>query len=135
MKRTPLITSFILFIVLCASTAYWTMQFIKPTQRTVTAPPQAVQSEPSLNAAASLFGSRITSAVAGNIQLKGVVVAGNPAESVAILLINGKPAQTIRTNAEIMPGVTVKEVHSNFVLLSENAVLKRVDLPKVAQKK
>jgi general secretion pathway protein C len=135
MKRTPLITSFILFIALCAITAYWAMQFIKPTQRSVAAPPQAIQTEPSFNAAASLFGSHATSAVASNIQLKGVVVGNNPTDSVAILLANGKPAQSIRTNAEITPGVTVKEVHTTYVLLSENGVLKRVELPEAAKRK
>jgi general secretion pathway protein C len=135
MKRTPLITSFILFIALCATTVYWAMQFIKPTQRTVAAPPQAIQTEPSLNAAASIFGSHSTSAVASNIQLKGVVVGNNPKESVAILLANGKPAQAIRINAEILPGVTVKEVHSGYVLLSENGVLKRIELPEAARRK
>ncbi len=135
MKRIPLITSFILFIALCASVAYWSMQFLKPPQRAVAAPPQAVQNEPSLDAAASLFGSHSTSAVASNIQLKGVVVGNNPNESVAILLTNGKPAQSIRANAEIKPGVIVKEVHNNYVLLSENGVPKRIELPVAAKRK
>ncbi len=135
MKRPPLITSFILFITLCATTAYWAMQFLKPTQRTVAAPPQAIQAEPSLDAAASLFGSRSTSAVASNIQLKGVVVSSNPTESVAILLANGKPAQSVRTNAEILPGIIVKEVHNNYVLLSESGVFKRVELTEAAKHK
>ncbi len=133
MKRTPLITSFILFIALCVSVAYWAMQFIKPAQRAVVAPPQASQAEPSLDAAASLFGSSSTLAVDSNIQLKGVVVSSSPDESVAILLANGKPAQSIRTNAEVMPGVVVKEVHRDHVLLSENDTLKRVDLPQAAK--
>lgn len=135
MKRAPLIASFILFIALCASIAYWVMQFIKPPQRAIAEPPPAVQTEPQLAAAASLFGSLSTSPVTSNIQLKGVVVASNPAESVAILLANGKPAQAIRTHAEIMPGVTVKEVHNNYVLLSENGVPKRVELPEAAKHK
>lgn len=135
MKRTPLITSFILFIALCASAAYWAMQFIKPAQRTVVAPPQATQAEPSLDAVASLFGSHATVTASSNVQLKGVVVGSNPSESVAILLANGKPAQSIRTNAEIAPGVIVKEVHNTYVLLSENGVLKRVELPETAKHK
>ncbi len=135
MKRTPLITSFILFIALCATTAYWAIQFLKPVQRTVVAPPQAIQNEPSLDAAASLFGSHTTSAAASNIQLKGVVVGSNPNESVAILLVNGKPAQANRINAEISPGIIVKEIYNNYVLLSENGVLKRIDLPIVTKRK
>ena len=135
MKRTPLITSFILFIALCASTAYWAMQFIKPTQRAVAAPPQAIQAEPSLDAAASLFGSHATSTVSSNIQLKGVVVSSNPSESVAILLADGKPAQSVRVGSEVLPDITVKEVHRDHVLLSENDTLKRVELPQSANRK
>ncbi len=135
MKRAPLITSFILFIALCASATYWAMQFIKPAQRAVVAPPQASPAEPSLDAAASLFGSSSTLAVASNIQLKGVVVSSNPNESVAILLVNGKPAQSVRVGAEIMQGTTVKEVYSDHVLLSENDALKRVDLAKTSKGK
>lgn len=135
MKRTPLITSFILFIALCASAAYWAMQFIKPAQRAVIAPPQTSQAEPSLDAAASLFGGRSTATASSNIQLKGVVVGDNPSESVAILLANGKPAQSIRANTEIAPGVIVKEIHNTYVLLSENGALKRVELPEAAKRK
>ena len=135
MKCNPLITSFILFIALCTTTAYWAMQFIKPTQRSVAAPPQAIQTESSLNAAASLFGNHSISAVPSNIQLKGVVVGSNPNESIAILLANGKLTQAIRINAEILPGITVKEVHGGYVLLSESGVLKRVELPEVTKRK
>ena len=129
MKRMPLITSFILFIALCISAAYWALQLFKPPLRAVAAPPQAIQPAPSLDAAASLLGGHSHSVVASNFQLKGVVVASNPADSVALLAVNGKPAQAIRTNAEVVPGITVKEVNRRYVLLSENGVIKRVDLP------
>ena len=129
MKRLPLVTSFTLFIALCVSAAYWAMQLLKPPLRAVAAPPQTNQPAPRLDAAASLLGGRSTAAVASNFQLKGVVVASNPAESVAILAANGKLAQAIRINKEVLPGVTLKEVHSRYVLLSEGGVIKRVELP------
>ena len=129
MKRLPQITSFVLFIALCASAAYWAMQLFKPQQRAVAAAPHSAQPEPRLEAAASLLGGHSSFAVASNYQLKGVVVASDPAESVAILSANGKPAQTVRTDATVAPGVTVKEVHKGYVLLSEGGVVKRVDLP------
>ena len=135
MKRLPQITSFVLFIALCVSAAYWAMQMFKPPLRAVAPPPPSSQSAPRLEAAAGLLGGRSSVAVAGNFQLKGVVVASDPAESVAILAANGKPAQAIRTNAEVMPGVTVKEVHNRYVLLSEGGVIKRVDLPESARRR
>jgi len=67
--------------------------------------------------------------VASNFQLKGVVVASDPTESVANLSNNGKTAQTISVDHEADPGVTVKEVHKTYVLLSERGATKRVNLP------
>ncbi|MDH4287030.1 MAG: hypothetical protein OEV26_06385, partial [Gallionella sp.] len=49
--------------------------------------------------------------------------------SVAILAASGRPTKAFRTNAEVMPGVTVKEVQRGYVLLLENGVGKRVELP------
>lgn len=133
MKRWPLVASFILFIALCASAAYWAMQLFKPPLRAVAAPPPSAQPAPKLDAAAGLFGGRTNVAVASNYQLKGVVVSGNAVDSVAILATDGKPAQSVRINAEVVPGVTIKEVHRRYVLLSENGVAKRVELPEDAK--
>jgi len=129
MKRLPMIASFVLFIALCVSVAYWSMQLLKPPVRAVVAQPKTIQPAPKLDAAAGLLGGHANAVVASNFQLKGVVVASNPAESVAILAANGKPAQAIMTNAEVMPGVTLKEVNRRYVLLSEGGVIKQVELP------
>jgi len=133
MKRWPLVFSFILFIALCVTAAYWTIQLFKPPIRSVAAPPQTPQSAPRLDAAAGLFGGRSSFAVASNFQLKGVVVASDPTESIAILATNGKPAQTVRTSEEVVPGVRLKEVQRGYVLLSEGGVVKRVELPEKAK--
>lgn len=129
MKRWPLVATFVLFIAACVSAAYWAMQLFKPPVRPVAAPPQTAQIAPRLDAAAALFGGRPTIAVASNFQLKGVVVAGNAAESIAILAAGGKPAQVVKTNEEVAPGIKVAEVHPRYVLLSEGGVVKRVELP------
>jgi general secretion pathway protein C len=131
MKRGPLVVSFILFIALCATGAYWAMQLLKPPVRAVTAPP-APRYVPNLSAAAGLFGGQAKVAVAANYQLKGVVVAGTPTESIAIVAAEGKPAQAVRAGRELVPGVTIKEVHRGYVLLTENGVEKRVELPSEA---
>lgn len=134
MKRLPAVVSFVLFIALCASAAYWAMQLFKPPLRPVAAPPRVAKAEVKPEAAAALLGgvgSKV--AVASNYQLRGVVVSGNGRESVAILSADGKPAQAIRVDMEVMPGVTVKEVHREYVLLSEGGVSKRVELPESAK--
>jgi len=130
MKRMPQITSFILFIALCVSAAYWAMQSFNPPLRAVAAPPRATQQAPALDAAAGLFGGHIYAAAASNFQLKGVVMASDPADSVAILAENGKKPQAVRNNAEVVPGITVTQVQRDHVLLSDRGVIKRVDLPK-----
>jgi general secretion pathway protein C len=128
MKRQPQIASFILFIVLCMSIAYSAMQLYKPPQRSIAAPSQT-DLPASLDAAAGLLGGRSSFAVTSNFQLTGVVAASDPSESVAILAVNDKPAQAIKTNEEFVPGVTIKEIHKGYVLMSEGGVVKRVDLP------
>jgi general secretion pathway protein C len=136
MKRWPLIASFALFIALCVSAAYWAMQLFKPPVRAVAAPStQTSQPAPKPDAAAGLFGGHSYAAVVTNYQLKGVVVGSNAAESVAILAANGKPPLTVRTNAEVSPGVRITEIHRRYVLLSEGGVIKRVDLPESAKRK
>ncbi|HYD96448.1 MAG TPA: type II secretion system protein N [Noviherbaspirillum sp.] len=135
MRRLPLLVSFLLFIALCASAAYWAMQLFKPPLRPVAAPPRAAQAEIRADAAATLFGSRSTgsAAVASNYQLRGVIFSGNPRDSVAIISIDGKPAQAIRARAELAPGVTIKEVHRDHVLVDEGGGTKRVELPESAK--
>lgn len=132
MKRLPVLLSFVLFITLCVSLTFWAMQLFKPTPRAVTAVPVAPVAETDLHAAAGLFGGASTIAVASNFQLKGVVQASNERDSVAILSANGKPAQSVRQGAEIVPGAVVKEVHRRYVLVSDGGVPKRVELPETA---
>jgi general secretion pathway protein C len=134
MKRLPLIASFLLFIALCASIAYWAMQLFKPSLRPVAAPPQAVQAEVRPDAAANLFGGSMQkAAVASNYQLKGIIFSGSPRNSVAILSADGKAAQAVRVDMEVAPGVVVKEVHREYVLLADNGTTKRVELPEGAK--
>lgn len=129
MKRLPLIAAFVLFIGLCASIAYWVMEYTKPPLRPIAPPPRAGQADIAITSAAGLFGGNRAVAVASNYQLKGIVVAGNPSESIAILAADGKPAQAVRVGKEILPGTVVQEVQARHVLLSEGGIVKRVDLP------
>lgn len=135
MKRWPIFFSFVLFIALCVSAAYWAMQWFNPPVRAVAAPLPVTPPAPRLDAAAGLLGGRSSITTASNFQLTGVVVASNPAESVAILTMDGKPPKSVRTNEEIKPGVKVKEVQRGYVLLSEGGTIKRVELPKDTKRK
>lgn len=133
-KQLPLVASFLLFIALCVSVAYWGMQMFKPAARPVAAPPQSMQQPVRIDAAAALFGGRqAPAAVASNFQLRGVVMSGTPGESVAIVAADGKPATAARIDTEIMPGVMLKSVHPDHVILIEHGVTKRVELPESAK--
>ncbi len=128
-KRWTLIARYALFIALCMSLAYWAMQLFKPPLRTVVAPQPVAKADINLDAAAGLFGGHAALGASSDFQLEGVILAGDARDSIAILAVAGKPAQAIPTNAEVIPGVTVKEVHAQFVLLSQGGVAKRVELP------
>ena len=133
MKRLPGLSSFFLFVALCAASAYWALLLFKPAVRPVAAPPPASQPAIGLEAALGLFGGNASVAVASNFQLKGVIVAELASDSVALLSADGKPAQALATGAEVVPGVRVKEVHAQYVLLSDSGVIKRVELPESAK--
>jgi general secretion pathway protein C len=133
-NKLPLAAMFGSFVLLCASLAYSGMQTFRPPVRAVAAPMQAASADAPLEAAASLFGGRSGGlAVASNYQLKGVVVAADPRESIAIIGAEGKPIQSVRVNTQLQPGVTITEVHRQYVLLSEGGVSKRVSLPENAK--
>lgn len=128
MKRLPHFASLILFIALCASAAYWAMQFLQPPVRPIVAPPAAPQQTVELSAAAGLLGGAQASG-SSNFQLSGVIIADHPRDSIAILAVDGKPARPYRLNSEIKPGVRLQEVQRGHVLLNQNGVQQRLELP------
>jgi general secretion pathway protein C len=135
-KRFPGFASLALFMLLCASGAYWVMQLARPPLHTVATAPQPDVPQPDISRAAGLFGGNGTAGLAvSNYRLLGVVVAQNPAESVAVLSADGKPAQSLRIGKEIVPGTSIKEVHKTYVIVSEGGILKRLILPEHTQNK
>lgn len=130
MKKLPLFVNFVLFIALCASASFWALRLFKPQSRDLAAPAAIADFEPAPGQWGSLFGrSAIASAPASNYAVKGVVVARHAADSVAILIADGKPAQTIAIGGALSPGVFLQEVHESYIVILENGISKRVDLP------
>jgi general secretion pathway protein C len=113
-------------ILLAASLAYWVLQLYQPPQRPIAAVPRSGMPEPQIEAAATLFGGQAVTASATSYQLTGIVAAGN--ESVAIIVAEGSPPKALRVGKELVPGITLAEVHPRYVMLSDGGVMKRLDL-------
>lgn len=128
-KRLPLLISFILFIALAGSSTYWGMELSKQKARPVAAPPPPQQAEVPVENAATLFGGKLTVATASNFQVKGVISSKSGNGGTAIILADGQPAQTLGVGSEVAPGVSVKEIHAQYVLLLDNGVPKRLAVP------
>ncbi len=129
MKRAPLIVSFLMFITLCMSLSFWGIHLFKPQARAVAVPMQSAAFEPGAGQWGSVFGQSQVAQAASNYQLKGVILAVRQIESVAIISANGRPAQAVGINQELSPGVTLKAVYDQYILISENGISKRVELP------
>ncbi|MFZ6772203.1 type II secretion system protein N [Undibacterium sp. SXout7W] len=130
MKRLPILLSVLTFILLCMSLSFWGLHLFKPAARAVSMP-AIQQPEPSAGGWGALFGNAQAVQVASNYQLQGVVLAKRSDESLAIISTNGKPANAIAINRSIASGVVLKEVHEQYVLISEAGVIRRVELPAV----
>ncbi|MFZ6686157.1 type II secretion system protein N [Undibacterium sp. SXout11W] len=132
MKRLPLLCSFLAFIFLIASLSFWGMRVFKPADRSV-ARPVLDNIEPGAGQWGGIFGgSQAEQAIASNYELKGVIIAKKATDSLAIVATNGKPAQTIALDAQIAPGIVLKEVAANYVMISESGLMRRISLPENA---
>ena len=130
MKRLPLIINVILFAMLCAVLSFWGLQIFKPKIRPMQAPVSVDSYEPSVGQWGNLFGqAAVAEAAPSSYQLKGIIVAPQSRDSVAIIMVEGKPNFTIGIGKELLPGVKLQEVHRDHVIVSESGITRRIDLP------
>jgi general secretion pathway protein C len=127
MKRIPLITSLVLFVLLCLSSSYWVMQLIKPETRKVSAPEEA-KPVANVDSVASLFGGVMV--VDTNYQLKGLIQANPMNQSEAIIEVDGSSMKAFSVDSDVSSGSSLAEVYSHYVLLKGNGGSKRIELPK-----
>ncbi len=131
-QRLPAFIAFLLFIALCASIAYWALQWLAPAPRSVAAPVASERAMPPVSAAANLFGGAAKAGGMANVQLRGIIHAGRAAGSAAIMTVEGSPPRLYRLNAELMPGVAVKAIHAKTVVLSDRGAERELPLPAFA---
>ena len=126
MKRLPLLATVLALVALSASIAYWLMQLNPPPGRPLANAPVAVVPPPSVDAAATLFGGQVATAMVSNYVLTGVIASG--AQGVAIIVADGGLAKALKIGRELAPGVTLNEVYPRYVTLLDNGITKRIDL-------
>lgn len=126
MKRLPLLATVLALIILSASIAYWVMMLNPPPQRPIATVPVAVAPPPGVDAAATLFGGQVATAVVSNYVLTGVIASG--AQGVAIIVADGGAPKALKIGRELAPGITLNEVYPRYVMLMDNGITKRIDL-------
>lgn len=130
MQRAPAILALLLFAALCASLAYWLLQWFAPAPRAVAAPPEAARAIAPVAAASALFGGRPQDSGGVQVQLRGILQAGRA--SVAIIAAEGKPARALPVDAEVLPGLTIREIGARTVVLSGRGAERELSLPAFA---
>lgn len=134
MKRLPIVCSFLLFLVLCASMTYWWLQWMAPATRPLIAPVAAERALPAMTAAANLFGGSAEAVPTVQVQLTGIIMANRGGDSLAIIALPGKPSRALRVNTEVVEGLEVKQINPRSVVLSEKGVDREVRLPEFASR-
>ncbi|MCY7388002.1 MAG: hypothetical protein LH481_08055 [Burkholderiales bacterium] len=112
--------------------AWWTWHLITPSLKTAAfAPSNAIATDMALGR--QLFGDAVpvTDAVGAApqtaIRLKGVFAVDGKTLSAAVLNIGGRD-QAVKIGQELATGVTLAEVHANFVVLSRAGIRERIEL-------
>jgi general secretion pathway protein C len=132
MKRLPLLCSFILFILLCASVTYWVLQWTAPATRALQVRAPSEPTLPDIAAAAQLFGGASAAATITPLQLSGIIYASKASERVAIIATEAKPARALRLHAEVAPGIIIKQINQRSVVVLENSQQRVIPLPKLS---
>ncbi|MGH6691767.1 MAG: type II secretion system protein N, partial [Gammaproteobacteria bacterium] len=77
---------------------------------------------------AQLFGAR-PGRDGSDIRLVGVIAQGKQGQGIALLAVDGQPAQALRAGEEIAAGVMLSEVRADRVLLSRSGATQEIRLP------
>jgi general secretion pathway protein C len=126
------VASVLLFALLCAIVAYWTLQLV--AHRAPVAPAGAVartQAPLDLAQASRLFGGvPVASAAAGrsgDIRVTGVLAAGR--QGIALLSVNGAPAKAFGVGQQVTEGVRVEAVEPDLVRLAQGDRMLEIEAP------
>lgn len=122
----------LLVIVLGWQLAWWTWQFITPSLRSRHFS-AITTAEPNIALGRQLFGETGPVPASGpaasqtGIRLKGVFAVDGKTLSAAVLNMGGRD-QAATLGQELASGVTLAEVHADFVVVSRAGIRERIDL-------
>jgi hypothetical protein len=131
----PRAASLVLAVVLVASVTEWLLTF--SARRSSAEPVRVLDAsavEPQgqvtdVMPIARLFGAPSASE-AGGIRALGVMAEGGTGRGIAVLGVEGKPAKNYRSGDLIAPGVFLKEVKKDGVILSRAGVAQELRISK-----
>ncbi|HEU0203418.1 MAG TPA: type II secretion system protein N [Burkholderiaceae bacterium] len=129
-RLLSLLAQFVMFAIVVAIAAYWGIKLLTPPP--TSAPPPltaAPPRDPDPVLAARMFGlvQRAQTAVVSNVQVAGVVAAGDA--SSAVLIVDGQPARAYLLGQEVTPGMTLKEVRPDGVTLASGRGQQELKVP------
>ena len=85
--------------------------------------PQVVLSD-----AMSLFGGSSNNESRFALFLRGVILSGESGASLAIIGAPGAPQKLIQRDAELIPGITLQEIHANYIVVLDHGLRREVPL-------
>ena len=130
----PRACTVLLVLALAATVAGWTLEFTArrtPSEavRPVAMGDSVARTQPAdIAPVAQLFGAR-PGGDGADIRLVGVIAHGGQGRGIALLAVDGRPAQATRAGEEIAAGVTLAEVRADGVLVSRPGATQEIRLP------
>lgn len=135
MKRYQLLSRMataMLLIGLGWQLAWWTWCFVTPLLKTVTLAPSTTAA-PDMALGRQLFGEAgvptggVSAVPQSGIRLKGVFATDGKTLSAAVLNLGGRD-QAVKQGQELVAGITLAEVHADFVVVSRAGLRERIEL-------
>jgi len=124
----------LLVLALAATITGWTLEFAarrspsEAVQPVSTANTVARTQPADIAPVAQLFGAR-AGGEGADIRLVGVIALGGEGRGIALLAVDGRPAQPTRAGEEIAAGVTLAEVRADRIVVSRSGSTQDLRLP------
>jgi len=127
-------TTLVLAVLLAVIVTDWALTFTarrSPAEPVRVLPAGEVEARPSqvdVAPIARLLGAA-NPGEGGPIRALGVMAEGGSGRGIALLAVEGQPAKSYRSGDAVAPGVVLKEVRKNGVVLSRSGALQELRIP------